>query len=131
MTRIPATLVTGSSAARREAAIAGALEKQERTTLILEGLPDGTSPFGEPPPSWLTIIRIAPGCICCSGNLTMRVTLNRVLRQHPGRLYIGVANSAHLPQIRQFLQQEPYDKWLSLTSELTAEEKLGSANWQD
>lgn len=121
MTPIPATLVTGAGAAQRENAIASVLESDRRTALILEGLPDGTSPFGEPPPSWLTIIRIAPGCICCSGNLPMRVTLNRVLRQHPERLYIGLANSAHLPQIRDFLQQEPYDKWLSLTSELTAE----------
>lgn len=126
MTPIPATLVTGTSAAKREAAIAGVLHDHLRTTLILEGLPDGSSPFGEPLPSWLTIVRIAPGCICCTGNLTMQVTLNRVLRQHPERLYISLANSAHLPGIRQFLQQEPYDKWLSLTSELTAEEKT----WQ-
>lgn len=121
MTRISATLVIGSSAALREAAIASVLDERLRTSLLLEGLPDGSSPFGSPPPSWLTIVRIAPGCICCSGNLTMRVTLNRTLRQQPERLFIGLANSTHLPQIRQFLQQEPYDKWLSLTNELTAE----------
>ncbi|TCS37943.1 hypothetical protein EDC30_103235 [Paucimonas lemoignei] len=120
MTRIAATLVIGPSAAAREAAIAGVVDEHQRTALILEGLPDGTSPFPSPLPSWLTIVRIAPGCICCSGNLTMQVTLNRILRQHPERLFIGLVNSMHLPQIRQFLQQEPYDKWLSLTSELTA-----------
>lgn len=121
MTGIPATLVTGASAARREAAIAGVLDSSLRTALILEGLPDGTPPFEEPLPSWLTIVRIAPGCICCNGNLTMQVMLNRILRQHPERLYIGLANSTHLPRIRQFLQQEPYDKRLSLTGELTAD----------
>lgn len=121
MTRISATLVTGASAALREAAIAATLDERLRTALILEGLPDGSSPFGDPPPSWLTLVRIAPGCICCTGNLTMQVTLNRILRQHPQRLFIGLANSTHLPQIRGFLQQEPYDKWLSLTSELLAE----------
>jgi hypothetical protein len=120
MTRILTTLVTGISPARREAAIAGVLDKHLRTALILEGLPDGSSSFGEPLPSFLTVARIAPGCICCTGNLTMQVTLNRILRRHPERLYIGLANSTHLPQIRQFLQQEPYDKWLSLTDELTA-----------
>ncbi|RJG02985.1 GTPase [Noviherbaspirillum sedimenti] len=120
MHRIAATLVTGPSAALREAMIAGALDARLRTALILEGLPDGASPFGEALPTWLTIVRIAPGCICCSGNLPMRVTLNRILRQHPERLYISLANSSHLPQIREFLQQEPYDKWLSLTKELIA-----------
>lgn len=120
MTRIPVTLVTGPSAALREAAIAGVLEAPQRTALILEGLPDGSSSFGEVVPAALTIVRIAPGCICCSGNLPMRVTLNRLLRQHPERLYIGLANSSHLQQIRHFLQQEPYDKWLSLTKELIA-----------
>lgn len=120
MTCIPVTLVTGPSAALREAAIAGVLEAGQRTALILEGLPDGSPSFGEVVPAWLTIVRIAPGCICCSGNLPMRVMLNRLLRQHPERLYIGLANSSHLQQIRQFLQQEPYDKWLSLTKELIA-----------
>lgn len=120
MTPIPATLVTGPSSAEREAMIAGALDARLRTALILEGLPDGTSPFGEPLPPCLTIVRIAPGCLCCSGNLPMRVTLNRILRQHPERLYISLANSDHLPEIRQFLQQEPYDKWLSLTKDLIA-----------
>jgi len=121
MTRIPATLVTGASAALREAAIAGVLDGRLRTALILEGLPDGSSPFGAPLPAGLSIVRIAPGCICCSGNLTMKVTLNRILRQHPERLYISLANSNHLPQIRQFLQQEPYDAWLGLTQELIAD----------
>jgi len=68
-------------------------------------------------------VRIAPGCICCTGNLTMKVTLNRILRQHPQQLYLSLADSRHLPQIRQFLQQEPYDKWLGLTKELTAESR--------
>lgn len=103
--------------------IAGALEERLRTALILEGLPNGASPFDEQLPSWLTIVRIAPGCICCTGNLTMKVTLNRILRQHPERLYISLADSRHLPQIRQFLQQEPYDKLLGLTKELTVESR--------
>ncbi len=123
MKRIPATLVTGASAALREAAIAAALQAGHRTELILEGLPDGSPPFGDPLPAWLTVTRVAPGCICCTGNLTMRVTLNRALRRHPERLYIGLASSAHLPQIRQFLLQEPYAEWLSLTKELVADSR--------
>lgn len=120
MPRIPTTLVTGPTASLREAAIASALDQSCRTALILEGLPDHSANLARPgdQDSLLAIVRIAPGCICCTGNLTMQVTLNRILRTHPERLFISLANSAHLPQIRHFLAQEPYDKWLSLTEEI-------------
>ncbi|QAU33155.1 GTPase [Janthinobacterium sp. 17J80-10] len=120
---IPLTLVTGADAFLRESRIAAALDAGVRTAVILEGLPTGATPFDEVLPSWLTIVRVAPGCICCTGSLTMRVTLNRLLRQHPERLYISLADSSHLQQIRQFLQQEPYDKWLGLTKELTLDSR--------
>ncbi len=117
MTRIVTTLVTGASAAIREATIRTMLDAQLSTALILEGLPDGTSTLADLAQAnpLLSIIRIAPGCICCTGNLTMRVTLNRILRTHPQRLFISLVSAEHLPSIRQFLLQEPYDKWLSLT----------------
>jgi hypothetical protein len=132
MPLIPTTLVIGASASVREAAIAAALAAQrpQHTALILEGLPDGTSVLAETEAQdgsedALTITRIAPGCICCSGNLPMRVSLNRILRTRPERLFISLANSAHLPQIRAFLLQEPYDKWLSLTNEIVANSTSG------
>ncbi len=120
MMPIPTTIVTGPSSGRREAAIASVLMPSLRTALILEGLPDGTSVLAELSQhnDFLSIARIAPGCICCTGNLTMRVTLNRLLRNRPQRLYISLACADHLIGIRQFLLQEPYDKWLSLTNEI-------------
>jgi len=45
----------------------------------------------------------------------MRVTLNRLLRQHPKRLFIGLAGSEHLGQLRSWLSSAPYDQLLSLT----------------
>lgn len=71
------TLVTGAGAAQREAAIAAALDPALTTALILEGIPSGHSPLDTA--SGLRVARIAPGCPCCSGNMTMRVTLNRLL----------------------------------------------------
>jgi hypothetical protein len=113
-------LVTGPSAAAREAAIAGAISpatpRDDAVAIILEGLPDG-SPFLEPSDQIL-ISRIAPGCLCCAGNLVMRVTLNRLLRQRPARLYIGVAGTAHLDQLRSWLSSAPYDQLLALTPDL-------------
>jgi G3E family GTPase len=115
------TLVTGPTAAAREAAIANTLEPGIDTAIILEGLPDGRTPLAaHADVSGLHIARIAPGCMCCTGNLTMRVTLNRVLRHPPVRLYIALATSEHLERIREFLTCAPYDKLLQLTKDLQA-----------
>ena len=120
------TLVTGPGAAAREAAIAAHLSdlhgdhtQPSMQAIILEGLASGSSPLDDLPPGQ-TVARIAPGCLCCTGNLVLRVTLNRLLRQRPRRIFIGVADSEHLDQLRSWLQSEPYDQLLRLTSDLNA-----------
>jgi hypothetical protein len=126
------TLVTGASAAQRERAIAAALSPEAPDTIhdaafvsetgnvasavILEGLPDGHTVL-TPSPT-LLISRIAPGCLCCTGNLVLRVTLNRILRGRPARLFIGLASIDHLDQLRSWLQHPPYDQLLELTPDL-------------
>jgi hypothetical protein len=118
------TLVTGPTASAREAAIAAALDAGPAlspdgfTAVILEGLASGSSPI--PDLSSVRLVRLAPGCMCCTGNLVLRVTLNRLLRQGPGRLFIGVANSEHLDQLRSWLQEAPYDQLLALNPNLHA-----------
>ena len=118
---IPTTLVLGPNAALREAAISYALQhpatpRNDGAAVILEGLSDG-NPLLENSDK-LLISRIAPGCLCCAGNLVMRVTLNRLLRQRPARLFIGVADTAHLDQLRSWLSSTPYDQLLALTPDL-------------
>jgi hypothetical protein len=113
------TLVIGVQAAAREAAIAAAIDSAMPTAVILEGLAPGVSHLV--PTSTLQIIRIAPGCMCCVGNLTLRVTLNRLLRKPPARLFIALATNTHLPQIRHFLTEEPYDAFLTLTDDIGVE----------
>jgi len=121
--RVAATLVTGPAAAARERAIFERLPPSRRGReggllgIILEGLAPGHSPLDSLPPN-VQLARIAPGCLCCSGNLVLRVTLNRMLRQRPERLFIGVARSEHLDQLRSWLQAEPYDQLLTLTPDL-------------
>ncbi|HJV87327.1 MAG TPA: GTPase [Noviherbaspirillum sp.] len=116
-----ATVVTGANAASREAAIAVLIEPGISTALILEGLPNGKSPLDDMADTpALQITRIAPGCLCCTGNLTMRVTLNRLLRRRPDRMYIGLATSEHLERIRDFLTHAPYDTLLQLSEDLHA-----------
>jgi hypothetical protein len=110
------TLVTGATVALREAAVAAALPAAGRSAAILEGLPDGRSVLL--PSATLDLHRVAPACLCCTGNLVLRVTLNRILRLRPERLYIGVANVDHLDQLRSWLQNPPYDQLLELTPDL-------------
>lgn len=115
------TLVLGTTASVREAAIAAVLNPDLHSALILEGLPDGSSRldgFAQQP--HIQLARIAPGCLCCTGNLTLRVTLNRMLRRPPARLYIGIANPTHLERLRAFLTEAPYDHLLQLTKDLHA-----------
>jgi hypothetical protein len=122
---VTTTLVTGPSAGAREQAIYERLELSKlhqsgaKSGVIIEGLASGSSPL-DSLPEHILFARIAPGCLCCAGNLVLRVTLNRLLRQHPERLFIGVARSEHLDQLRSWLQAEPYDQLLRLTPDLVS-----------
>ncbi|MGH8856190.1 MAG: GTPase, partial [Telluria sp.] len=86
--------------------------------VILEGMPSGCAPI--PEDSSVRLVRLASGCPCCAGNLVLRVTLNRLLRQGPERLFIGVASSEHLDQLRSWLQDAPYDQLLALGPDVQA-----------
>jgi G3E family GTPase len=115
------TLVTGLRATEREAAISAAIQPEVCTAIILEGIASGAGTLD----AWaahdtVRLHRIAPGCMCCIGNLTLRVTLNRILRKPPQRLFIGLASTAHLMQLRAFLANTPYDKLLTLTDTMLA-----------
>ena len=112
------TLVVGGTYAAREQAIAASLRAGQRSAVILEGLPDGKPGLLDTAVAPDAIRRIAPGCLCCTGNLTMRVTLNRVLRYPPQRLFISLANAGHLAEIRAFLGAAPYQALLTLTDDL-------------
>ena len=112
---MPLTLVSGGSYAERESAIAAAIAAAldgptQRCAVLLEGLPAGD--FLLLPSEQLTLTRIAPGCFCCIGNLTLRVSLNRILRKGADRIYLGIASDAHLTAIFATLQQSPYDQLL-------------------
>ncbi|PHV31436.1 GTPase [Janthinobacterium sp. BJB312] len=121
----PLTLVSGGRAAGREAAIAQALPPNQPAAVILEGLADGNGILADlaeqvsPSPSFpLQLLRIAPGCLCCSGNLVLRVTLNRLLRHPPAHLFISLADATHIEQLRTWLTASPYDALLALQADI-------------
>lgn len=116
---ISTTLVTGANAIVREAGIAREIDPAVSTVILLEGLASGRGELESlADEAQLQLIRIAPGCPCCTGNLTLKVTLNRILRRPPMRLYLSLASPLHLEKIRQFLSAPPYDGWLRLNQEL-------------
>lgn len=113
------TLVSGGTASVREQVIGDLLDPGCSTALILEGLPDGSDRLSRfTDISHFRFFRIAPGCVCCVGNLTLRVTLNRILRHPPARIYLSLATTAHLHEVRQFLTAAPYDQYLQLTQDM-------------
>jgi hypothetical protein len=115
--RVATSLVTGPTTGAREQLIAAQLQPGNTgCAILLEGLPDGHTILA--PSDALLIERIAPGCLCCTGNLVLRVTLNRLLRRRPERLFIGLATTEHLDQLRSWLQAPPYDQLLELTPDL-------------
>ena len=112
------TLVSGPTSAQREQAIADRLDPAISTVAILEGFPSGTSVLEEKSSqASLKIVRIAAGCMCCTGNLVMRITLNRVLRDSTEKIFLSIADASHLPALRAFLAAPPYDQLLVLTED--------------
>lgn len=124
---VPTWLVTGARAGAREAAIATHLPKEGASVIILEGLSDGGSALSFDPADGPfpyenvpQVLRIAPGCLHCSGNMILRVTLNRLLRRPPARLYISLASAEHLEQLRSWLSEAPYGDLLELQDTIAA-----------
>ena len=116
------TLVYGRSSKEREQAIATQLNKTCINVVIAEGIADGSAALADmSEQKILRLFRIAPGCPCCTGNLTMRVTLNRILRQPPQAIYLSLSSNTHLPEIRKFLQDPQYINLLSLTEDINCE----------
>lgn len=115
------SLVTGGSSADRERAIATAAPSNETCAAIIEGLPsvdDALYPRSSQLSESMQVVRVAPGCPCCSGNLTMRVTLNRLLRRAPSRLYLSLSTCAHRDQILAFLQEPQYQARLTIGADI-------------
>lgn len=117
------TLVTGKTAASREAAIASRFDPQQSSAFILEGLSSGSDSIETlASQAGFALVRVAPACMCCTGNLTLSVHLNRILRRPPQRLFISIVNDLHIDQLRAFLTSPPYANLLSLEPILQADE---------
>ncbi len=116
---IPVTLVVGASGRQREQAIAEQIAQRRggSSAVLIEGLSSGHALL-EALPS-VTVLRIAPGCLCCSNQLIMRTYLHRMMQQRPDHLYLSLANHEHLDQLQTSLQSDHYKNTLGSLAIIT------------
>ena len=56
-------------------------------------------------PADVPLARLAPGCVCCVGQVPLRVTLTRAVRAHrPHQVLLLLATPDHLPRVRALLE---------------------------
>ena len=121
---VPLTIVSGGSYQQREQCIARLLTEAQpplhasrKAAVILEGLPAGAEALHAS--AQLNVQRVAPGCFCCIGSLTLRVTINRALKLKPAHLFLAVASGEHLANLRQILAQPPFNLLLLAGREIS------------
>jgi G3E family GTPase len=56
-------------------------------------------------PAGVTLVQLAPACLCCVGELPLRVALARRLRQRPSAIWVEVSSLVHREQLLQRLEQ--------------------------
>lgn len=119
--RVCTQLITGRPGPERAAVIGkrlASIPSGNKITLILEGVP-ATVTSNDPqelgPRPDMSIHVLAPGCMCCIGNLALRVTLARVLRlERPRYLILAMIDESHRNSLVKLLKAHPYDAWLDL-----------------
>ena len=112
-------LVYGANQSQREQAIQTQINPSLFTVALLEGGAVGNAALDSL--ATIKVVRMAPGCPCCIGNLTMRVMLNRALKEKPDLVFLSLANPMHLTAIRDFLQEDQYSGRLNLGFDLDCE----------
>ena len=77
-----------------------ARSSNERRAVVAES---GLTPLDAPDD--VPLARLAPGCVCCVGQVPLRVTLIRTVRAHrPDAVLLLLATPDHLPRVRALLE---------------------------
>lgn len=57
-------------------------------------------------PAAVALARLAPGCVCCVGEVPLRTTLTRIVRVHrPAELLLLIAADEHPERVRRLLAE--------------------------
>lgn len=69
-----------------------------RRAILTEGFGSFTAPDG------IAVARLGGGCVCCVGQVPLRVTLTRLMRaERPEYLLLLLSDDRHLPRVRLLL----------------------------
>jgi hypothetical protein len=75
-----------------------ALHPHGRRAILAEGFGSFTAPDN------VAVARLGGGCVCCVGQVPLRVTLMRLMRgERPEHLLLLLADDQHLPRVRSLL----------------------------
>ena len=114
----PVTLFAGPRGAGKSKAILSLLEfkpEGERWTLIVEELGNTMPDPGSLAKTGVAVRGAPYGCPCCTGNLTMRVSLARAVREtRPDRILVELPRGAHLAKTRSLFGDSLLAKSVSL-----------------
>lgn len=107
MSGVEAYLCVARGAAAQQTVIDAWLDTRRRAAdesaaaVVVEGA------FFDPVvPAGVAVLRLAPGCACCTGQLPLRVTLTRLLRERrPRSVLLLIATDAHLNRIETMLRE--------------------------
>jgi G3E family GTPase len=109
--KIPTNLITGFLGVGKTTALQHILKTKpndERWALIINefgAISIDHTPFAEADQNGLMVKEVAGGCICCSANLPMQVTLNLVIKQlKPHRILIEPTGMGHPENILDMLR---------------------------
>lgn len=117
---IPVNLITGRRGSGKRRVIRHLLAQRpagERWAVLANDVDAGMPPTAQTLDDGVYLSVVAEGCICCSGQLGLRVALNRLLREaRPQRLLIVASALARTPELLKML----HDRWLAPVLQLRA-----------
>ena len=99
-TRTPVWLVAADVAHIGHRSLTLTVQAEGRSAVIVEGGHERLQA-----PAGVTLVQLAPACLCCVGELPLRVALARLLRQRPSAIWVEVSSLVHREQLVQRLEQ--------------------------
>lgn len=66
-------------------------------------------------PAGVALVRLAPGCACCTNEVPLRTTLVRIVRAHrPAELLLLITADQHLDRVRRLMRAVPLGRSIRL-----------------
>ncbi len=120
MTAGPAAIVVTLCAARGQAAQQAALDAWiDARRAAADGRPLAAIAEGAffelKCPADVALARLAPGCVCCVGEVPLRTALTRIVRAYrPHELLLLIAADEHRERVRRLLRAVPLGRPIEL-----------------